>query len=300
MNAINALALLKESMATHGLGEWSAQLDNSKRRFGVCKPGKKTISISRPLCALNSDDEVRDTILHEISHALAWKRHGENCGHDARWKKICAEVGARPVACYDGNDVTQPDAPWVLAHKETGEVFRSYFKRPNRNWSEIWIRGRKADTFGKLEIRPNDSQHKSAVTEPEHQQGNSSINLESFDKQTVEKMRYEALLQLKAFAKERGIEVELTRTKYSAVNCEITFQFKQPTPEGIDRQKLEFSAAAFLFNLTEEDYLREFVVNGGRYRLCGIKPENRKYPIIAKDDRDQRYKFPETVLDKLK
>ena len=70
MNAINALALLKESMATHGLVEWNAQLDNSKRRFGVCKPGKKTISVSRPLCELNSDDEVRDTILHEIAYAL--------------------------------------------------------------------------------------------------------------------------------------------------------------------------------------------------------------------------------------
>ena len=113
----------------------------------ACAGPEKTISISRPLCELNSDDEVRDTVLHEIVHALAWKRHGENCGHDARWKKICVEVGARPVACYDGNDVTQPDAPWVLAHKETGEVFRSYFKRSNRNWSKIWIRGRKADTF---------------------------------------------------------------------------------------------------------------------------------------------------------
>ena len=104
---------------------------------------KKTIGISRPLYALNADDEV-----------------------------------------------TQPDAPWVLAHKETGEVFRSYFKRPNRNWSEIWIRGRKADTFGKLEIRPNDNQHKSAVTEPEDRQGNNSINLESFDKQTVAHERF--------------------------------------------------------------------------------------------------------------
>ena len=38
---------------------------------------EKTIGISRPLCALHSDDEVRDTILHEVAHALAWKRYGE-------------------------------------------------------------------------------------------------------------------------------------------------------------------------------------------------------------------------------
>jgi len=54
-----------------------------------------------------------------------------------------------------------------------------------------------------------------------------------------------------------------------------------------------------MFNLTENDYLREFTVNGVRYRLCGIKPNNRKYPIIAMDDHDQKYKFEESVLEKL-
>ena len=224
-------------MAAHGLDDWRGQLDDARRRFGVCRMRSKVISISRPLCELNTEAEIRDTILHEIAHALAWQRHGENCGHDARWKEICLEVGARPVASYDDKDVVEPDAPWVLAHKETGEVFRSYFKRPKRDWSKIWIRGRKEDTFGKLEIRPACSSADTGNTAPNIKNSQSNTSIESFDKNAVEKMRYEALLSLKSFAKDRGVEVDISRTKFNSTTCEITFRFDHPTPEGVDNRK---------------------------------------------------------------
>ena len=94
MNPKQALAQLNASIDQHGLIGWSAGLDTAVKRFGVCYLGKKHISLSRTLCELNSDEEVTDTILHEISHALAYERHEENCGHDERWKKICIEIGA--------------------------------------------------------------------------------------------------------------------------------------------------------------------------------------------------------------
>jgi predicted SprT family Zn-dependent metalloprotease len=42
--------------------------------------------------ALNSDEEVRDPILHEIAHAIA----GLKNGHNPVWKSICRRIGARP------------------------------------------------------------------------------------------------------------------------------------------------------------------------------------------------------------
>lgn len=312
MNASKALELLRESMTTHGLHDWHGELDNARRRFGVCKLRNKVISISRPLCELNVESEVRDTILHEIAHALAWRRHGENCGHDHRWKAICKEVGARPVACYDGEDVVVPEAPWILAHKETGEVFRSYYKRPTRNLSKSWIRGRKNDTFGMLEIRPsgvnpgtaNSSERtENAATTNGVSQArgieNNTMTIESFDKHTIEKMQYEALRHLETFAKQRGLEVVLKRNAYNDYSCDLTFRFQQPTPEGLDRQKIEFCALASLFDLNDDDYLKPFTFNGKHFRLCGIKPNNRKYPIIAMDDNDQKYKFEASVLDRI-
>ena len=40
----------------------------------------------------NGPEEVRDTILHEVAHALVGPGHG----HDTVWKATAAQVGARP------------------------------------------------------------------------------------------------------------------------------------------------------------------------------------------------------------
>ena len=59
------------------------------------------------LTLLNNIDEVRDTILHEIAHALCPKD-----GHGPRWRATCRRLGAKPVRCYtDATVVSPPRAP---------------------------------------------------------------------------------------------------------------------------------------------------------------------------------------------
>jgi len=82
---------------------WKFKYDGAKRRFGSCHYGTKTITLSRHLTQLNSRDEVEDTILHEIAHALAPGDH-----HGQAWKAACIKVGAKPVRCYE-NDVASPE-----------------------------------------------------------------------------------------------------------------------------------------------------------------------------------------------
>ena len=51
----------------------------------------------------NEDEEVYDTLLHEIAHALA----GPGAGHGPVWKAICIKIGAKPHRCY-GEQVNMP------------------------------------------------------------------------------------------------------------------------------------------------------------------------------------------------
>ena len=297
MNVKDSLELLNQSLQQHGLSNWTGGLDNARRRFGMCNFSKKHISLSRPLCELNDAAEVRDTVLHEIAHALAWERHGKNCGHDKRWKAICVEIGARPQACYD-DGVVQPTAPWALVHRETGEVFRTYLKRPSRNWSAVWIRGRKADTHGKLEIRSNN---------PASLAANSSASVEpglrkplaQFDSQAVAEVRKKIVAQLEALCTEYGLSVSNSRGRYNERSCDITLTLGIASAAGLDTQRLEFEAVAEAFDLTAEDYLRKFTLNGRTFQLTGFKLNNRKYPVIAKDEKGQLYKFEPSVLDRL-
>lgn len=106
-----AKTLATQLMALHGLTDWQFAFNTNKRRAGVCRypvrgrPGR--IELSKPYVVRNPTDEVRDTILHEIAHALVGPRHG----HDDVWKAKCVEVGARPERCY-GEAVEMPKGRW--------------------------------------------------------------------------------------------------------------------------------------------------------------------------------------------
>ncbi len=104
-----ALMLIRQ----HGLVGWQFRFDHARRRFGCCKPALKLITLSRPLTLLNPEEQVRDTILHEIAHALT-----PGNGHGARWRSKCKELGAKPARCYTDATVVSP--PRQAARYEFG------------------------------------------------------------------------------------------------------------------------------------------------------------------------------------
>jgi predicted SprT family Zn-dependent metalloprotease len=103
MNLHEAGHLARSLIAQHGLTDWRFSFDHARRRFGKCDYTHKCITLSRPLTFLNGIDEVRDTILHEIAHALCPKD-----GHGARWRATCRRIGAKPARCYTDSSVISP------------------------------------------------------------------------------------------------------------------------------------------------------------------------------------------------
>ena len=95
-------------MREHGLLEagWTFAFDHARRRFGCCNLTRRRITLSRPLTFLNTEAQVRDTILHEIAHALT---PGDN--HGPRWRAMCIKLGANPVRCYREHEVISPPRP---------------------------------------------------------------------------------------------------------------------------------------------------------------------------------------------
>ena len=83
--AKQARALLDE----YGLKKWRFKFDPSTRRAGCCNYRDQLISISFELARTGSDADIRDTLLHEIAHALVGKRHN----HDALWKAKARAIG---------------------------------------------------------------------------------------------------------------------------------------------------------------------------------------------------------------
>ena len=107
----NLIAKARELMDQHGLHEWSFRIDTAKTRMGACWHRKRQISLSEKHINFSREDEVIDTILHEIAHALVGRKHG----HNKVWKDMCVKIGARPNRCakIELGDNFYEDAPWV-------------------------------------------------------------------------------------------------------------------------------------------------------------------------------------------
>lgn len=99
--------LARELMNQHGVGHLPLEWNRSKTKIGMChfigiRSGRKMtlskatkISLSRHFIPHLTEDKVRNTILHEIAHALA----GYEAGHGTKWKEVARRIGAEPKAC---------------------------------------------------------------------------------------------------------------------------------------------------------------------------------------------------------
>ena len=94
--------MARNLMDVHGLSDWSFRWSNAKREAGSCNSKRRVISLSRPIAELWGPEGMRDTVLHEIAHALA----GHKAGHGREWRAVCRQIGAKPERCYTAGEST--------------------------------------------------------------------------------------------------------------------------------------------------------------------------------------------------
>ena len=92
----DARALAINLMSEYKLYDWTFKFQNKKCSLGTCSPKNKEIRLTTWYTELNDLKLVKDTILHEIAHALAFV-HDRARGHGKSWKKWCKIVGATPI-----------------------------------------------------------------------------------------------------------------------------------------------------------------------------------------------------------
>lgn len=119
MNTDRAKTLALNLMSEHGLVNdgWNFRFSRGRNEFGACRTKwnqvtghiYKEITLSRKLSTDNNEIEVKDTILHEIAHALVGCRDR----HGLAWKHEATRIGAKPIAKFSTNEVT-------MSYKWTG------------------------------------------------------------------------------------------------------------------------------------------------------------------------------------
>ena len=108
MNVLDAVSLANRLKNDHGLFHWHIEVGRQKQFAGMCYHQTKVIRLSRFFIEGNSEKQIKDTILHEIAHALVGPFHG----HNYVWRAKAKSIGCDGKRCYDSS-VKMPNGKWV-------------------------------------------------------------------------------------------------------------------------------------------------------------------------------------------
>ena len=98
--------LVKHLMEEHGI-DYTFYWNDISGQYGSCYPLLGIIKLNVYHVYVNTLNRTEETILHEIAHALNWKRN-KALGHGEDWREICIEIGAPPRIRYSVFDTRIP------------------------------------------------------------------------------------------------------------------------------------------------------------------------------------------------
>ena len=106
---------------------------------------------------------------------------------------------------------------------------------------------------------------------------------------------------LKSVGKELGVQIRARGGSYSATACQIKLEVSELSDNGTAQtpERIAFVEQAIYYGLVAEDLDAEFKAQDGTtYKIVGLSPRKRKYPIVAARQPDGKlYKFgQETVV----
>ncbi len=123
MELADASQMARALLAQHELNHWSFRFDHARQRCGSCNYQTREVTLSRHFTALNSAREVRDTLLHEIAHALVGPGHG----HNLTWRDTARRIGA-PTRATNA-DAMMPAPRWSLICNDCGRQVAQRHRR---------------------------------------------------------------------------------------------------------------------------------------------------------------------------
>lgn len=97
----------RADMDAHGLHEWKlGYVDHRGKVLGTTTHASRTIALSAAHMVTIGAAERRDTVLHEIAHALMPSHEG----HGWRWQAKAREIGASPTRTTDAEQALEESA----------------------------------------------------------------------------------------------------------------------------------------------------------------------------------------------
>jgi predicted SprT family Zn-dependent metalloprotease len=118
MDLYNADRIAHQLVSHHLPGQgWRIAWDNARGRNGQCRYGTKTLSFSRPVTQQRDEADFRNTVLHEIAHAMT-----PGAKHGPVWRRQFIALGGDGKRCSSDQIDQAAVAKYALECAVTREV----------------------------------------------------------------------------------------------------------------------------------------------------------------------------------
>jgi ribosomal protein L21E len=148
MDVQAATALATSLMQQHGMTAlgWKFQITGAQNRLGLCTYETKTISLGVAHTLSADEAEVRNTILHEIAHALVGHRprnaYGQlETGHGPTWKRKAIAIGCTGERTGTNNAAKALDDALIIAARAAAEKVAHITSGPLQTGERVLTKG---------------------------------------------------------------------------------------------------------------------------------------------------------------
>ncbi len=124
------------------------------------------------------------------------------------------------------------------------------------------------------------------------------MSVTRFNRHNLQEVREVIETALVTVREETGLNVQLGACRFQPNSATFKLEIQTVDEDGkaFDEGAANFRVFARDFGLEPEDLGKVFVSNGIEYTVSGLKPRNRKYPIIATRADGKTFKFHPFVV----
>ncbi len=127
------------------------------------------------------------------------------------------------------------------------------------------------------------------------------MKITAFNKVNLALLGADMQAALAPVAAKYGLSVKKGTGRFTDRNYTTKLEFNLLNAEGKDTTaEDQFKRLAPILGFRPEDFGKEFLAQNQLFRISGVKPSSRKFPILATRADGKVFKFPKTIVTKLR
>jgi hypothetical protein len=127
------------------------------------------------------------------------------------------------------------------------------------------------------------------------------MKITRFNNDNLKPIRERLEIAVAMIAEETGLDIKVGSCRFNRHTATYKLEINTVDQDGnaFDEDAANFKVFAEDVGLREEDLGKTFINNRKLYTVTGLKPRNRKYPILATRADGKRFKFPASLVKRL-